>query len=377
MKILVLVSRDSKNPGFGGGELVLSEWSRLLVGAGHQVDLLCSRFPGLPHDDIQGGVRVHRVGAETTLGFSAYLEYFRQYHRRVDVVVEDMLGGARVPFLAPLFVTEPVVSLWFQDHAPLFRRQFPKAILPALTGMERFIVRAHRGCETLVPSGASGQSFVQKGGQADRVTVYSPGVSDGLLGRSEPRGAETRPRRVVFLGKLRRYKSPDVAIRAFALVAPRVPDSTLVVAGRPDDDRYFHELVGQIRSAGLERSVTFERGISEERKRALLESSRVFLSPAPVEGFGIAGLEANACGVPIVGTTGVPVEALQEGVNGFRVAVDDVRAMADRTAQLLTDDDLFRRLSASAAAYAGQFTWERSIQPLLGVLERIERGGAG
>jgi glycosyltransferase involved in cell wall biosynthesis len=371
MKVLIMVSRDPENSGFGGGELVLFRWAEILVQAGHRVDYICATFPGSLREATLSGVHVVRVGPESTLGFSAYLEYEQRFRGHVDVVIEDMLGGARLPFFAPLYVREPVVSLWFQDHLPLFRRQFSSSLLPLLAGLERLIVRVHRDRPILVPSEESGQSYVRKGGREEFVTVYNPGLSPEFLAGQEPVSTENRNRQVMFLGKLRRYKGPDVAIRVFAAVAQNVPGATMIVAGRPDQERYFEELVQLVRSLGLEQKVRFERGISEDRKVTLLRTSRVLLSPAPVEGFGIAGLEANACGVPVVGTTGIPLDALQEGVNGYRVAVGDVGAMAEHTRQLLVDDVLFQRLSVSALQFAQRFTWSASVQPLLEILARI------
>ena len=368
MKILVLVSRDPENPGFGGGELVLFRWSELLVQAGHQVEYLCSRFPGSAHEVTVSGVHVVRVGAESTLGLSACSEYLRRFRGKVDVVLEDMLGGARLPFFAPIYVRAPVVSVWFQDHVPLFRLQYPRILLPILTGLERLIVWVHRDALVLVPSSASKISYLSKGGKADRVTIFYPGLPPELLAESGRFKVHERESRVLFLGKLRRYKCPHLAIRAFSLATRDLPEAKMIVAGRPDDERYLAELVRLVRSLGLDEKVSFELGISEERKFALLHTSRVLLSPAPVEGFGIAGLEASACGTPVVGTTGTPTEALREGVNGYRVPFGDEVTMARHTRTLLLDDVVFERLSASAAEFARSFTWSEAGQPLLKIL---------
>ena len=373
MNVLVMVSRDPQNPGFGGGELVLFSWAEFLAQRGAEVHVLCAGFRGAPREAMLNGVHVVRVGPESTLGFTAFVEYQRRFRARIDLVLEDMLGGARLPFAAPLYVREPVVSVWFQDHLPLFQRQFPAVLLPALAGLERLIVFVHRGTSILAPSEASRQSYVRKGGSADRVTVFHPGVPSELLAGERALAARDRQPRVLFLGKLRRYKCPDLAIRAFGLVARDLPQSSMVVAGRPDEERFFEELRELTHSLGLDTRVTFERGISEARKLELLRTSRVLLSPAPVEGFGIAGLEASACGLPVVGTTGTPEEALQEGVNGFRVPFGEVSAMAGRARDLLRDDALFDRVSGTAVRFAQAFTPSAAIQPLEELMHKLDR----
>jgi L-malate glycosyltransferase len=68
-----------------------------------------------------------------------------------------------------------------------------------------------------------------------------------------------------------------------------------------------------------------------------------------MEAFGLAALEAMACGVPPVGTRigGVP-ELIDDGVDGFLEPVGDIEAQAARVVSLLTDGELYRRMSAAA-----------------------------
>jgi glycosyltransferase involved in cell wall biosynthesis len=68
-----------------------------------------------------------------------------------------------------------------------------------------------------------------------------------------------------------------------------------------------------------------------------------------MEAFGLAALEAMACGVPPVATRigGVP-ELIDDGVDGFLAPVGDIAAQAARVVSLLTDDALYQRMSAAA-----------------------------
>ena len=78
----------------------------------------------------------------------------------------------------------------------------------------------------------------------------------------------------------------------------------------------------------------------------LIPLAHVLLMPSEMESFGLAALEAMACGVVPVATRvgGVP-ELITHGEDGFLEAVGDVEAHADRVAALLADDELHYRMS--------------------------------
>jgi glycosyltransferase involved in cell wall biosynthesis len=372
LRILVMVSRDPANPYLGGGELVFAEWSRELVRAGHSVDYLCSTFPGATPEGEFDGVRVHRIADERVLGVAAFAEYERQYRGRVDVILEDILGGSRLPFFAPVYAREPVVGAWFQDHGPIFRNQYPRPLWPVLDTLERALVRAHRRSVVLVPSEQSALSYKAKGGNALRVRLYRPGLPRSVLDLGEPPDYASRKPWIVHLGKIRRYKCAHQSIEVLARLLTRLPSVELFIVGRMGQPKYLNELRQLAAARGVAERVHFEVNVPEGRKIELLRSSRVLVSPAPVEGFGIAVAEAGACGLPVVGTEGIPGDVLEEGANGFRVPFGDVPAMADRALRLLTEPELFRAQSQNGYARAHHLTWSESTQPLLVVLKELE-----
>jgi glycosyltransferase involved in cell wall biosynthesis len=73
------------------------------------------------------------------------------------------------------------------------------------------------------------------------------------------------------------------------------------------------------------------------------------LMPSEMESFGLAALEAMACGVPAVATRvgGVP-ELITDGEDGFLEAPGDIAAMSQRATQLLTDEPLHNRMALAA-----------------------------
>jgi L-malate glycosyltransferase len=85
----------------------------------------------------------------------------------------------------------------------------------------------------------------------------------------------------------------------------------------------------------------------------LIRLAHVLLMPSEMESFGLAALEAMACGVPPVATRvgGVP-ELITDGEDGFLEEPGDITRLAERATQLVTDSALHARMAAAARATA-------------------------
>jgi glycosyltransferase involved in cell wall biosynthesis len=103
------------------------------------------------------------------------------------------------------------------------------------------------------------------------------------------------------------------------------------------------------------------------------QAADVYIHAAKADTFPNTVLEALACGTPVVATAvgGIP-EQVEDGVNGFLVPPGDSQALAARITQLLSDDELRRRMSLEAAQTARQrFDLDRQVDDYLGWYEEI------
>jgi len=179
--------------------------------------------------------------------------------------------------------------------------------------------------------------------------------------------------RLVWLGKFRRYKCPDHAIRAMAQVVRVVPGARLILAGRHDDRAYEEELRNLVGELGLKGVAEFRFDISEEEKRSLLDSCCALVLPSTVEGFGIVVLEANARGAPVIASSGVPESAVRAGENGLRYPFGQITELSSGIIRVLTDGELYPQLSANSVAFAGRFAWRRVCSQYEEVLKECVR----
>lgn len=163
---------------------------------------------------------------------------------------------------------------------------------------------------------------------------------------------------VTHVSNFREVKRVKDVVRIFARVRRAVP-ATLVMVGdgpeRPDAEREAKEL-------GVEEDVRFLGRL--DSVAPLLQASDLFILPSQVESFGLAALEAMACGAPVVATrTGGLPEVITDGVDGILEPPGAVEAMGRRAADLLRQPDRLQAMGHAAAERARHFAAD-SVVPM-------------
>lgn len=87
-------------------------------------------------------------------------------------------------------------------------------------------------------------------------------------------------------------------------------------------------------------------------------------------------IEANACGTAVVASDVAGLrDSVRDGETGVLVPWDRPDALADAVTGLIDDDGRRRRLEAAAVRWAGRFSWRRSAERWLELLDARRRGG--
>jgi phosphatidylinositol alpha-1,6-mannosyltransferase len=150
-------------------------------------------------------------------------------------------------------------------------------------------------------------------------------------------------RRVVLtVGALQKRKGQDMLIRALPAIRERCPDVLYVIVGEGWERRYLARLVQE---CGVEGAVQFRGVPPDEELVKCYQQCDVFALPNrqvgwDFEGFGIALIEAQACGKPVVaGASGGTRETLEPSVTGEIVSCETPEALATVVTRLLEDSD--------------------------------------
>lgn len=194
---------------------------------------------------------------------------------------------------------------------------------------------------------------------------YSPGGADPAL-RARWAGAHV----ALFLGSLIPRKNVSLAIDAVAVLRSRGDNVRLVIAGTGPEEA---SLRTHAINCGIGDHVDFVGRVTEQSKVALLRSADVFVFPSTLEGFGMAAVEAMACGTPVVALDSGPVtEFLENGVSGLGVDPSSgVHGFADAIGVALHDEDLRADLKAGGRRRAEGLTWDRSAKEVARVYREV------
>src|SRR5262249_46291934 len=149
-------------------------------------------------------------------------------------------------------------------------------------------------------------------------------------------------------------------LEALAKVRTERDDAELVIIGKPKEKS---RIPGVIERLGLTHAVRFVSGVSTERIVELYAEAEVAAVPSLYEGFSLPAVEAMACGVPVVATTGgaIPEVVGTDGETGLLVRPGDPDALAQGLLRTLDDADLRARIGAAGRERAlANFTWRQT-----------------
>ncbi|WP_316569806.1 N-acetyl-alpha-D-glucosaminyl L-malate synthase BshA [Neobacillus sp. YIM B06451] len=149
---------------------------------------------------------------------------------------------------------------------------------------------------------------------------------------------------VIHVSNFRGVKRVPDVVQAFAHIASRMPAKLLLVGDGPE----IRKVLKLVTDLGLKEKVLFLG--KQDNVEELYSISDLMLLLSEKESFGLAALEAMACGVPCIGTDigGIP-EVITDGENGYICPLGDIEAIADKAISLLSDNGLHRDFSRRAS----------------------------
>jgi N-acetyl-alpha-D-glucosaminyl L-malate synthase BshA len=175
------------------------------------------------------------------------------------------------------------------------------------------------------------------------------------------------------VSNFRKVKNLPVILDVFCEVRRRVPSRLVLIGDGPEREAVERRAA----ELGITGDVLFLG--DQEYIGGILPEADVFLLPSEHESFGLAALEAMACGVPVVGSRigGLP-EVIVDGETGFLCSPHDVGCMRELVLALLNDENRRRDVGAAARKRAVEkFSRERVVDEYIAAYQRLLEGVPG
>lgn len=193
---------------------------------------------------------------------------------------------------------------------------------------------------------------------SDRCTVVYPGIEQ------QPSAEHEFPHNpcIVCVSTIEPRKNIDALVDAYVRIRAVYPSAQCVVVGKPG----FHsqKTIQHMRESG----VTYRGYVTEEEKENIYAHATAMVYPSIYEGFGLPPLEAQARGVPVIASS---VTSLPEVLGDSAVLCDpnDVRSLSNALSSVIADRGYAQTLQKKGYANVQRFTWSRSAQKLLSIVE--------
>lgn len=355
LRILLLNWQDRENPQAGGAEIHLHEIFGRLAARGHHVTLLCSGWRGAPPRTNLDGIEIHRVGGRHSFALRAVPFYLRTLcGRPFDVVIEDL---NKIPLASPLWARAPVVAIVHHLFGTVAFREASPPIAAAVWTAERLVPHVYRRVPIEAVSESTAQDLVRRGIPRERIVVIHNGVDLDRF-RPDPGVPRFESPTFAYVGRLKKYKGLETVLEAVARLVGKGESVYLFIAGKGDHEGALKE---RMRRLGLSSVVQFCGFVSEDEKLRLLRRVWATVNPSPKEGWGIASIEAAACGTPVLASDSPGLrDSVLDGVSGLLVPHGDAAALARAMERLVWEPGLRERLARGALDFAQRFSWDRS-----------------
>jgi glycosyltransferase involved in cell wall biosynthesis len=198
------------------------------------------------------------------------------------------------------------------------------------------------------------------------------GADEGIFNRAEDCSAVLKKYAlgsfpyVLFLGRIERKKNILNLVRAFEAVAGKEKDVRLVLAGVPGIG--YNDIAAYIQHSAYADRVREIGFVPREDIPALYGSAACFFYATLYEGFGLALIEALACGAPVIASLGGPFEEVG-GSACVYADKDSPEDIAEKMNSILQNPRLRDELKQKGMARAREFTWAECAKQTLEVLK--------
>ena len=355
----------------GGKELRYHELIQRLSGRA-DVDIYTMHWWDGPSVQQTDGVRLHAISPLIPL----YVNERRSLTQALRFGVAcsrmlrydfDVLEADHIPFLQVLVLRlvtaikrKPYVVTWHEVWGRAYWRQYLGPIGFVAWLIEELAMRMPD--HIIAASPETAERLRGSLGERSVITVAPNGID---LDEIESAYPDSEPTDLVVVGRLMAHKRVDMLLESVAMLHAEGLPVTCRVIGNGPEQLELHKKAEQL---GIANVVDFCHDVSEQKDvYSLLKAAKVSVFPSAREGFGIAVLEALACGVPVITTSATDNMAQHLVARSARGVVCDptAEAVANAVRAVLTGEG---GGLGSPDSWLSEYTWDAAASKVARVL---------
>jgi N-acetyl-alpha-D-glucosaminyl L-malate synthase BshA len=349
-------------PTYGGSGAVATELGLELARRGHEVHFITYDSPFRMRGYVERAV-FHQV--DTTMSRYPLFEHFPYTlalaSRQYEVALEENLDLLHVHYAIPHATTAYLARAMLNGKRSL-------KVITTLHGTDITLVGQESSFYAITKFSieqSDGVTAVSEFLREETNRAFGPvncgmKVIPNFVNLEEYRPEVALPREsfapadhkvLAHVSNFREVKRVKDVVRIFARVRRQMPATLLMVGDGPER----HDAEQEARELGVAGDIRFLGKL--DAVAPLLAAADLFVLPSQTESFGLAALEAMACGAPVLAarTGGIP-EVITDGVEGILEPPGSVEAMARRAVALLRDPEAHAQMRAAALKRAAIFS---------------------
>ncbi|MHA1754916.1 MAG: glycosyltransferase family 4 protein [Candidatus Odinarchaeia archaeon] len=358
MRVLVFNWRCWLNPAAGGAERFTYEVAKRLVGYGWGVTWFTAKYPNCKREESIDGIHIVRDGGRYSVYRKAKQYYKKYFQGKYDLVLDEI--NTR-PFMTVDYVKDvKIVALIHQLAREFWSYETPLPL--SLIGryyLENRWLRKYCNTPTITVSESTKSDLEQLGFK--HIFIVSEGLNIKPVDELPEKNAEPT---IIFLGRLKKVKQPEHALKAFKIIKQQIPNIQLWIVGDGP-------LRKKLEKKAIE-GVTIYGRVSEEEKISLLRKAHLLLFPGIREGWGLTVIEAASQGTP---TIAYNVPGLRDSVKHMKTGIltppNQIEQLAQMTIHALLNKKLLYKLSQQALEYSRNFNWDKTAQQVFKILKNL------
>ncbi|MCB9032402.1 MAG: N-acetyl-alpha-D-glucosaminyl L-malate synthase BshA [Chitinophagales bacterium] len=354
-------------PTYGGSGVVATELGKALANNGHQVHFVTYKEPARLMETFNENIYYHEVRLRDYPLFD-----FAPYETALASKLVDVALNANLDIFHVHYAI-PHASAAYMARQILLTKGKSVPVITTLHGTDITLVGKDPTYEPVVTysiNKSCGVTAVSESLKQDTLSLFEiekdikviPNFIDFSRFKKTNKEhfkkaiAPNGEKIVVHTSNFRKVKRVDDVVKVYCKIVEQIPAKLLLIGDGPERQN-IELLVRQNCNINDVRFLGKQDAVEE-----LLAVADLFLMPSASESFGLAALEAMACEVPVVSSNaGGIAEVNIDGKTGFVCDIGDVDAMAQKSIELLSNDELLQQFRKNAYQQAKKFSIEKIV----------------